>query len=566
MKKLPVGISDFKDIRSGDYYYVDKSMLIKDIINNGGSVTLYTRPRRFGKSLNMSMLKNFFEIGSISELFNGLKISEDKEFCEKYQGQYPVISLSLKEVDGEDYTGAFKKLCGIIYVESKRHTEISESDRLDKDDKEIYSKIVRMSKDAELNADSENVIAQSLKMLTIFLNKHYGKKVVILIDEYDVPLDKAHVNGYYDEMVRLLRSMFSAALKDNENLAFGVLTGCLRISKESIFTGMNNFKVNSITMENRNETFGFTESEVDAILAHYELSSKKPEVKEWYDGYKFGESEIYSPWDVVNYCQDISSGAKTRAESYWSNSSENTLVREFVNIASEKTKSELENLVNGEKIRKKIREELTYRDIDNTIENLWSVLYLTGYLTGYKDNDDMFVLWIPNSEVRKIYADDIETWFTNRVKSDTESGKKFYDAALSGNPDEMTRILNLLLRKSVSIRDSFTKQSIREYFYHGFILGLLNEFDSIESNAENGDGYSDITITDDNDGKVVILELKYSDSGEMDDMIMSCDEALEQIEKKHYDEDFLFAGTYSKIMKYGISFNKKRALVKICEP
>lgn len=327
---------------------------------------------------------------------------------------------------------------------------------------------------------------------------------------------------------------------------FGVLTGCLRISSESIFTGMNNFKVDSITKENRNESFGFTESEVDKMLSYYDISERKAEAKEWYDGYRFGKSEIYCPWDVVNFCHDINTGEKTRAERYWINSSANSLVREFVDLASEKTKGELENLVNGEKIRKNIKEELTYRDIDNTIENLWSILYLTGYLTGYKEEDNKFVLWIPNREIREIYITDIEKWFGAKVRRDSESGKQFINAALSGQPREMIQILNRLLMKMVSIRDSFTRENIRENFYHGFVLGLLYEFDGINSNSENGDGYSDITIVNDNKGIVAILELKYSDSGEPDQMSAACDDALQQIDDKHYADDYLFAGTYKK--------------------
>lgn len=563
MKKLPVGVSDFKDIILGDYYYVDKTMLIKDIFNNGGQVTLYTRPRRFGKSLNMSMLKNFFERGSEKELFNGLVISEDKEFCEEYQGKYPVISLSLKEVEGVDYNSAFKKLCGLIFFEAKRHIELLESNELDSDEKDKYSEIIRVSKNAELNDDSENIIAQSLKMLTVLLNKHYGKKAVILIDEYDVPLDKAHVNGYYDDMVRLIRSMFSASLKDNENLAFGVLTGCLRISKESIFTGMNNFKVNSITRENRNETFGFTDGEVDEILSYYDISDKKPEVKEWYDGYKFGESEIYSPWDVVNYCQDISSGAKTSAESYWSNSSENALVREFVEISSEKTQDELELLVNGGRLVKNIHEEITYRDIDNTIENLWSVLYLTGYLTGYKRNDGSFVLWIPNKEVQKIYIDDIEAWFKKYAGEDRDSAERFYRAALNEEPSSMESVLCDILFDSISIRDTFIRKDKKESFYHGFMIGLLNGFPGVMSNSEAGNGYSDIQIRDKKNRTAVVMELKYSDSDTDTAMENACVDALQQIKKMNYAEEFTKNKVFNKVIKYGISFNKKRAMVRI---
>lgn len=566
MKILPVGISDFKEIRTGDYYYVDKSMLIKDAINNGGKVTLYTRPRRFGKSLNMSMLKNFFEIGSDPELFYGLWISEDREFREKYQGKYPVITLSLKDVDGRDFPEAFQAMCYNIFMEARRHSELSESSILNEIEKESYSEIVDYSNRADLsNPRCRKVISESLKMMTVLLSRHYGVPAVVLIDEYDVPLDKAHVNGYYDEMVRLIRSMFSSALKDNTDLAFCVLTGCLRVTKESIFTGMNNFCVNSITDDNEFETFGFTEAEVDEMMSYYEISDRKPEAKDWYDGYIFGTGEVYCPWDMVNFCKDISLKLKKRAYPYWSNSSGNALVREFVDIASEKTASELEALVNGERIKKKIREELTYRDIDNTIENLWSVLYLTGYLTGYQDEDGMFMLWIPNKEVRTIYIDDIVTWFHNRVKKDAESSTAFYNAAFSEDAHAMQDVLNTVLFECVSLRDFQTRKYLRENFYHGMLIGLLSGYKGIDSNSDAGNGYSDITMADIKNKTAVILELKYADSDDEEAMENACNDALKQIEDMKYEQKFTRSGLFRKVIKYGISFNLKLARVKMGE-
>ena len=373
--------------------YVDKTMLIKSLITEESKVTLFTRPRRFGKTLNMSMLKYFFEIGRDKKLFDGLKITEDKEFCEEYMGKYPLVSVSLKNVDGLTFTQALYGFCRIIYTEAKRFLFIMKSDKLSLIDKEQYQSILNLGRpNIELNEETLGVLTTSLYTLTTLLSQYYNQKTVVLIDEYDVPLDKAHVHGYYDEMVSLIRNMFHAALKTNDYLAFGALTGCLRVSKESIFTGMNNLKVNSIAKGDVNESFGFKENEVDNMLQYYNIVNKKAEVKEWYDGYKFGKFDIYCPWDVINYCQDIKTGSRSYAVSYWANSSSNSLVREFVDIATEQTKGELEKLVLGEHIEKKIREELTYRDLDGSIDNLWSILYMTGYLTGTRDDSGNYSL------------------------------------------------------------------------------------------------------------------------------------------------------------------------------
>lgn len=565
MKLLSTGIENFERIIRDDYYYVDKTLLIKQLKLTGGNVTLYTRPRRFGKSLNISMLKYFFELGSDKSLFNGLAISKDKAFCAEYQAKYPVIKLSLKDVEGENFEKAFNQLRFDIGQEADRFGFLLESPNLTEDEKDDYKKIIAradLSKDTYYSMNYD-VLSSSIFELTYLLKKHYGRGVVVLIDEYDVPLDKAHVNGYYDEMVRLIRSMFHKALKTNDNLEFAVLTGCLRVSKESIFTGMNNFAVNSITAENKEEYFGFKESEVYEMLDYYHLSDRKAEVKEWYDGYKFGDSDVYCPWDVVNFCREISSGERKNARSYWANTSSNDLVREFVEISTEQTAGELESLVAGNKISKDINEELTYRDIDSTIDNLWSVLFMTGYLTGYIDSDEKYILWIPNKEVQEIYEKDIINWFKSRVREDTESHNIFYNAALSGKPEEMEEVLNGLLFDFVSIRDTFTRKYLRENFYHGFVLGLLTGFKDIRSNSESGNGFSDILILNRKDKVAAILELKYSDSDSESSMEGACMDAISQAEKLDYGTDLPRRGLAKKIIIYGISFNKKQAVVRM---
>lgn len=566
MKRLPIGIDNFEKLISNDYYYVDKTSLIREVAESDGEVTLYTRPRRFGKTLNMSMLKSFFEIGSRPELFSNLEISKDTAFCEKYEGKYPVISISLKDVNGLDFEEAFLFFCKIIYFESNRYSFLSESDRLSESEKENFESLLNLG-NPYIKSDKNNIaiLANSLYMLTSLLCKYYGHKVVVLIDEYDVPLDKAHAHGYYDEMVDLIRNMFHAALKTNENLAFAVLTGCLRVSKESIFTGMNNLSVNAITVDEKNVNFGFTKDEVDELLAFYDLSGRKQEVKDWYDGYRFGASEVYCPWDVLNFTRDIYLGYRNEAVSYWANTSSNDLVRDFVSIASEQTSAELERLMQGEKIIKKIREDLTYRDIGNTIDDLWSVLYLTGYLTGQKssEGEDFYELWIPNKEVRVIYENDIIDWFKGYVRADHEAGDRFYRAALSENPKEMESVLCDLLFDSISIRDTYSRKEYRENFYHGFVLGLLTGFPGIMSNSEAGNGYSDIEIRDKKNRTVAILELKYSDSDSDTEMEYACDDALDQIEDKKYAEKFTRNNVFKKVIKYGIAFNKKQARVKM---
>ena len=451
--------------------------------------------------------------------------------------------------------------------EVDNHPELKNSERLDENDKKTYADIVSLHNYPDPTPENVDRLSASLINLMKLMHKHYGIPVAVLIDEYDVPLDKAHVYGYYKQMVSIIRNMFNMALKTNEHLAFGVLTGCLRVSKESIFTGMNNLQINSITEDNGFETFGFTEQEVDDMLSYYGISSKKSEAKEWYDGYRFGNSDVYCPWDMVNFCRDVYFKKSDTAISYWSNTSSNDLVREFVNIATNQTKDELEKLVNGEKISKKIHEELTYRDIDDDIDNLWSVLYLTGYLTGYRENGDegRYLLWIPNREIQKIFEDDIQKWFVSRVKKERDSAEEFYNAAFNENPETMEEVLNTLLFDSVSLRDFQSRKYLRESFYHALILGLLSGFIGIDSNSEAGNGYSDISMVDKKQKTAVILELKYSDSEKADSMTAACSSALKQIDDKKYDLKFTKNGVFKNVIKYGISFHLKTAKVKMKE-
>ena len=563
-KKLPVGIDNFEKVINNNYYYVDKSFLIKDIVGAGSEVTLFTRPRRFGKSLNMSMLKNFFNIDGDKSIFEGLDISKDKEFCNKYMGKYPVISISLKGVNGRTFEEAVNRLRTIIGDETSRYKFLMNSSKLDEEDKNILGKLFAVDINGKtIYAMSNDEMISSLKTLTNLLFKHFGQRVILLIDEYDVPLDKAHINGYYDDMVNLIRNMFENALKTNENLEFAVLTGCLRISKESIFTGLNNFKLNSITSNTFDEAFGFTENDIAEMLDYYELSDHADEIKEWYDGYKIGKSDIYCPWDVINYCSDLYTGNKIFPVDYWSNSSSNDIVREFVSIATGETISEIEKLVAGETIKKRVREDLTYRDIDDDIDNLWSVLFSTGYLTGTVEDDGRtYDLYIPNLEVHDLFVDQISRWFKNKVRMDTSSAEKFYHATLNGNCEVMEKVLCKILSKSISIRDTFVKKDIRENFYHGFMLGMLQPYPEIYSNREGGNGFSDILVVDDDADTAAILELKYSETDALDVMEKDCREALEQIEKMKYAENPRLR-VIENIKKYGISFNKKIACVRM---
>ena len=564
-KKLPVGIENFEELIENNYYYVDKTLLIKDIINKGGKVTLFTRPRRFGKSLNMSMLEKFFNVEGDKSIFDGLEISKDKEFCDRYMGKYPVISISLKQVEGLNYKAAEDCMVSIIGDTALQYSFLKDSEKLSDTEKLHYNQLIHAGGAGENDYIMSNrTLEKGLFELSALLRKHFNQKVIILIDEYDVPLDKARFHDYYDEMVTLIRNMFGAALKTNDNLAFAVLTGCLRISKESIFTGLNNFKVNSITSNTSDEAFGFTEENVRALLDYYELSSHASEIKKWYDGYKIGNSDIYCPWDVINYCSDLYSGNRKFPIDYWSNSSGKAIVRDFVKIATGETIGEIERLVAGETIQKKIKEDLTYRDIDNDIDNLWSVLFSTGYLTGTVDEDDgrTYNLYIPNLEVHELFVDQISTWFKYKVRGDLSSAEEFYNAMFEGNFEDMEYVLCDILRKSISIRDTFIKKELRENFYHGFLLGLLQSFPDVYSNRESGDGYSDIIVVNSKLRTVAILELKYSDSDKLDEMESACRDALNQIENKKYADNPEYR-LMKNVKKYGVSFNKKIACVRM---
>ena len=580
-KKLPIGIENFEEFFTEDFYYVDKTLFIKELLQNWGKVNLFTRPRRFGKSLNMSMLKCFFEIGSDPALFEGLKIMQEKALCEKYMGKFPVISISLKSVGGLKYDSAMAALKTVIGNESGRFRFLRESPKLDEDDKNSYNQLVNVeAKGNSKYAMPDDALIDSLKTLSQLLEKHYGKKVILLIDEYDVPLDKAFQGGYYDEMVNLIRSLFDNALKTNDSLYFAVLTGCLRISKESIFTGLNNPKVHTISDVRYDEYFGFTNEDVDELLEFYGLSSYKDTIRDWYDGYRFGETDVYCPWDVINYCDELLASPSTPPQNYWANTSGNDLIRRMLKNANLTTKNEVEELLNGGQITKRIKQELTYREIDDSIENVWSVLYATGYLTGMhveQEDADIFRLWIPNGEIRKLFYELVEDWFREVTRSDTSRISRFCAAFPEGDVSTIQEMLSDYLWNSISVRDTAVRRNMKENFlsekattkaskiqkpsvcfYHGLLLGLLQNQDSwlVKSNAETGEGYSDISIqTPERVG--IVIELKYADDGNLE---KACREALEQIEEKKYAQG-LKRRSMKKIIKYGIAFYEKDCMV-----
>ncbi len=486
--KLPVGIDDFYKLRKSEFYYVDKTKLIEQLLDNWGKVNLFTRPRRFGKTLNMSMLRAFFEIGTDPTLFDGLYISENKELCREYMGKYPVIFISLKGVDGMTFSRAKNMLAEILKEEADRHYYLKSSDKLTEEDKEQFRKIL---------LGTDETIENSIKTLSRFLYKHYGQKTIIIIDEYDVPLDKAFQNGYYHEMVKLMRGILGQALKTNDFLQFAVLTGCLRISKESIFTGLNNFKVLSILDARFDEQFGFTDDEVKNLLADYGLSSYLAEVKEWYNGYHFGNADIYCPWDVINYVDQLKYDKTVIPQDYWSNSSGNAIVRSLIDKADVQTKNEIERLIAGEYIEKEISQELTYDEIDNKIENLWSVLFTTGYLTQHgRTENGKYRLTIPNKEIRNLFTRQIREWFRDVSQKDGEKLDIFCNAFVEKNPDKIEQIFSDYLWNTISIRDTAVSKERKENFYHGILLGLLGYKTSwlTKSNAESGTGYSDILV------------------------------------------------------------------------
>ncbi len=560
-KKLPIGIDGFEKIRTNDFYYADKTMFMKALLQNWGEVNLFTRPRRFGKTLNMSMLKCFFEIGSDPALFDGLRITQETALCEKYMGKFPVISISLKSVDGLNFQAASAALRTVIGDEAGRFRFLRESAKLDADDKNSYNQLINVeTKGNEKYAMSDAALIDSLKTLSHLLSKHYGQKVILLIDEYDVPLDKAFQGGYYDEMVSLIRNMFGNVLKTNDNLYFAVLTGCLRISKESIFTGLNNLKVHTISDVRYDEFFGFTDTDVDEILKFYGLSSFKDVIRDWYDGYRFGNVDVYCPWDVINYCDELLADPAAPQKNYWANTSGNDLILRLLKKADQTTKDEMEELLNGEAITKKMKQELTYREIEDRVENVWSVLYSAGYLTGKHVNQadaDIFRLWIPNGEIRKLFSDLVQDWFREVTRSDSERINRFCAAFPAGDVVTIQDMLHDYLWDSISVRDTAVRATRKENFYHGMVLGLLRSQGNwlVKSNAETGEGYSDISIqTPDRIG--IVIELKYADDGNLE---AACAEALKQIEIKKYAEG-LRRRSLKKILKYGLAFCEKECM------
>ena len=559
-KKLPIGIDGFEKIRRNDFYYADKTLFIKELLQNWGEVNLFTRPRRFGKTLNMSMLKCFFEIGSDTSCFDGLKIMQEKALCKEYMGKFPVISISLKSVDGLKYESALAALRTVIGNEAGRFRFLRESSKLDKDDKNSYDQLVSIdTKGNSKYAMSDAALIDSLRTLSQLLEKHYGRKTILLIDEYDVPLDKAFQAGYYDEMVSLIRNLLGNALKTNDSLYFAVLTGCLRISRESIFTGLNNLKVHTISDVRYDEYFGFTDSDVDELLEFYGLSSYKAVLRDWYDGYRFGDTDVYCPWDVINYCDELLADPNAVPENYWANTSGNDLIRRLLKKANQSTKSDVEQLINGETITKTIRQELTYREVEDSIDNIWSVLYSTGYLTCRRRvPGKKMELALPNREVRELFIELVKNWFEEIIQADSGRISRFCAAFPSGDMDSIQEMLGDYLWDSISVRDTAVRRNMKENFYHGMLLGLLQSQDSwlVKSNAETGEGYSDISIqTPDRIG--IIIELKYADDGNLE---AACKEALEQIEEKKYAEG-LKRQSMRKIIKYGIAFYKKECMV-----
>lgn len=561
-KKIPVGIENFQDMRKFNFYYIDKTNLIEQLLDNWSKVTLFTRPRRFGKTLNMSMLRSFFELGTDKSLFDGLYISKNKELCEEHMGKYPVIFFSLKSVEGLKFENARYRIIEMIGREAQRYEFLAESDKLSENEKAQYKALIALD-NGKYTMD-DDILISGIQMLSHLLYKHYGQKTVILIDEYDVPLDKAFENGYYKEMVSLIRGIFGMALKTNDSLQFAVLTGCLRISKESIFTGLNNFEVLSVLNTQYDEAFGFTDGEVKQILEDYDLSDHYPDVKEWYDGYHFGNTDIYCPWDVIRYCKNLCADPAALPEDFWSNSSGNAMVRRFIDKADIRTKNEIERLIAGEDIEKDISQELTYDEIDKSIENLWSVLFTTGYLTHKGCTESgRYRLAIPNKEVRNLFIRKIREWFSDVTRNDGKTLEEFCNAFVDKDPRKIEQIFGDYLWNTISIRDTATAKAKKENFYHGILLGLLGYKASwlIKSNAESGTGYSDILVEVPDNRTGIVIELKYAEDGDMDS---ACSRALEQIEEKDY-VDKLRQDGMRNFIRYGIACFKKDCKVVIEE-
>ena len=557
--RLPVGIEDFAEIRRHGYYYVDKTQLIEQVLNRRNKVSLFTRPRRFGKTLNMSMLQHFFEIGTDPKFFQGLSISKNNELCEKHMGKYPVVSISLKSIHADSYAKAKAQLIKLVNREARRVQFLLDSDRLTAVDKALFSELL----DREMEEDT---LVSSLQELTELLEIHFGQQVIVLIDEYDVPLAKANQNGYYDEMALLLRNFFENVLKTNDSLEFAVLTGCLRIAKESIFTGLNNFKVYSITDTDYDETFGFVDDEVKKMLKSLNQQDHYEEVKEWYDGYRFGNTDVYCPWDVVNYCADHLTTPNATPKNYWLNTSGNEVINHFIDSVGEPqklAKTELERLVSGNVVRKRINETITYKELYSTIDNLWSTLFMTGYLTQRGSEDDgRYRLVIPNREIRNIVTDHILSLFQDEVKKDGQMANAFCQALMEGKEKEVERLLTAYMGKTISIRDTFVRKSIKENFYHGILLGILSFKTGweVSSNRESGSGFSDILIEIDDSDIGIVIEVKYSD--DEDQLEKDCKEALKQIKDRDYTQKLRDAG-FHKILKYGIACQIKTCKVLV---
>ena len=552
--KLPVGIENFEEIRRNQYYYIDKTKLIEQLFDSLGKVSLFTRPRRFGKTLNMSMLKSFFEIVTDSSLFDGLYISKNQDLCKQHLGQYPVIFLSLKGVEGLSFSEARRRCIQLIKREAERFYVLKDSQRLLDIDKIKYCQLLEMQDRPE----EVDIIMSSIKTLSDLLYKQYGKKVVILIDEYDVPLDKAFQYGYYREMVYFIRGLLGEVLKTNDSLAFAVLTGCLRVSKESIITGLNNFKILSITDTRFDEQFGFTDTEVRTLLSDYQMEDRFAEVKEWYDGYHFGNADVYCPWDVVNFVDRAKDDREARPEAYWINTSGNDLVKRFIDKANKTTKSEIECLINGEAIEKELRLELTYEEIDQSIENLWSVLFTTGYLTQTgRPKDGAYRLIIPNREVREVFRLQINEWFKKSIFSNTERLMAFWKAFEEGDTEGVEQYLNRILSNSISVFDTKARKEEKERSYHNLLVGILtgNADWLVKSNVEAGEGFADIIVETDDPDAGIVVELKYTKN--FDELKAASQKALDQIRDRRYQE-YLLNDDRKSIRLYGIAFCKKR--------
>ena len=550
-QKLPIGIENFKEMRKQDFYYVDKTGLIVDLLADWGKVNLFTRPRRFGKTLNMSMLANFFEIGADASLFGGLRVSEEKELCENYLGKFPVVFVSLKGVDGLTFDDAYARLRILIRNEALRLEVLRESGKLSMEEKNAYLRLV--SENPE-----KTDITESLKLLCQLLEKHYGQKPILLIDEYDVPLDKAFLHGYYPQMIDLIRSMFGAALKTNDSLFFAVLTGCLRVSKESIFTGLNNLKTLSISNVKFNEYFGFTDEEVGRMLADYGLEAHQAEAREWYDGYRFGNQDVYCPWDIINYVNELRSDPEAEPKPYWMNTSGNDMVRRLIAKASDgTTQMEIERLIAGDTITKMINEQLTHSEIDENLENIWSLLYMTGYLTvARKPSGGRYELRIPNREVREIFKRQVLSWFTERARAATEKLAGLYEAFEKGDAEAIEKLLNRQLITTVSFYDAY------ESFYHGFLLALLSTCVDwcVSSNAETGRGRSDITVERRDRELGFVIEIReVRTRAKLDE---ACAAAMKQAENRDYAAVMLRYGVET-VFTYGIAFCDKRCRVAV---